>query len=223
MRDGEKFIARLSEALSGGLVSVPALVALLGSPTVVAAQDIVPELRPLEVNIHVSALFLGDPQISDRADPAMGARVIYNQAGLALGGSFDWARQGFDAHREDIPGPLFLVNDVLFYSGEVGYTFGSGSRVQYFLVGGLGGATIRQAEREPGNDIRSETFLHIPIGGGLKVLDSPYDSRFALRIDMRDHIVWIGEPENREVFLRNEGAIDNVELSAGISFFFRGQ
>ncbi len=193
------------------------------SPIEIPAQDIPAGFKPLEVNIHAGMLFLGDPQISDRADPATGARVMYHfPSGFGFGGNFDWARQGGDRRLGIPPTRLFFVQDILFYSGEIGYTLGRGGRIEYFLGGGLGGATIRQIEKEPGMTIRSDTFVLVPFGGGLRVLNRSSDPTFAFRIDLRDHIVWIGEPEGRQVFLRHEGAIDNVELSAGISFFFEG-
>ncbi|MGH7571116.1 MAG: hypothetical protein ACREMK_04640 [Gemmatimonadota bacterium] len=209
---------------------------LSGAPSEMLGQDSVIGARALEVNVHAGMLFFGDPRLSDSTFPALGARLAYHlPGGVAFGGNLDWQRVSVDVNRFVGPPDLFddefFVHDIVLYSAEIDYTFNTQSRIQYFVGGGLGGATIRQSARGTGRNVTPggeprrvtyKTFLVVPLGAGLKVFNREKDPSIAFRLDARNHTMWISDSKRDEVSLLKKGTVNNVELSAGISFLFAG-
>ncbi len=212
-----------------------ALLVLGAMPVEVLGQHMNIGLRALEVNVHAGLLFFEDPRLSDSTFPAVGARLAYHlPGGLGFGGSLDWERVAVDVQHFVGPPELFdndfFTHDIVLYSAEVDYTFNTRGRIQYFVGGGFGGATIRQSAKgflaqgidaEP-RRVTYETFFVVPLGAGLKVLNRKTDPSLALRFDARDHILWVGDSEGDRVSLIKDGPMNNIELSAGISFLFGG-
>lgn len=161
---------------------------------------------PYELNVHVGAFFWDDDVIRDDTDALVGARfMLQYPSGWGWGGNFDWVKA--DQIRffgeEDIDVNLYM------YSFEIDYTFPSASRLDFFVGGGVGAATLRFTDLPGPDDEESETDALVPLALGLKYGNRPTRPTWAIRGDLRDNII----------FFEDETA-HNLELSGGASFFF---
>lgn len=169
--------------------------------------------RPYELELQGGAHFFDD---ADDTDFGIGARFYLNQAsGLGFGGSFTWVF----LDELEFEGENLEVNGYL-YSGEVTYTFPAATQLHPFVGAGIGAITVKISDvPEPFED--SETELLIPLFGGIKWFNRTNDPNWAIRAEVRDNIIFIGDEEvNGETF---EGeTTNNFEISAGVSFLFGG-
>jgi hypothetical protein len=160
-----------------------------------------------EFNAHVgvSNADLG----SESGKLLVGARFgLYYPSGWGFGGNFDWVNADQGRLPED-PSPNI---NIYLYSGEISYTFPATSQARFFVNAGAGAQT-RSVSDVPGfGDFKSETNLLIPVGGGVKWMNSATAPRWAIRGDLRDNIV----------FGSNQGGKmdQNLEFSGGVSLIF---
>ena len=159
-----------------------------------------------ELNVHAGGFRpdLGFDELdSNDTDVLLGGRFHLTPGGTwGFGGNFDWV----NLDRIPSGGGDTDINMYL-YSGELNYTFPSAGQAKFFVAGGLGGATLKVEDQD-------ETRLSAPIGGGFKWLSHPRIPTWAIRADVRDHLVF-GDESEGEDNLQN-----NWEFSGGASFFF---
>lgn len=147
--------------------------------------------RPIEINGHIGALIFDDVIAGGDTELMGGFRVVYNlPSGLGIGGNFD----------------AVAVEDasMLLYSGEVDYTFGSPNQAHFFVGLGIGQARI---EFDGEDDSRTDPL--IPVAVGLKWFNRTHDPNWALRGELRDNIILLGDPFDETTH--------NIELSGGVS------
>lgn len=179
----------------------------LGWSTTAHAQASHYTNKPIELNVHAGGFSFddGDTEIM------FGARAVYNMAnGFGIGGNFGYV---------DAEG-----GNVLLYSGEVDYTFPSGSQTHFFVGAGVGAATFDFDEVE-GFDIDSQTHLLVPVGGGVKWFNETHDPTWGLRADVRDNIIFVSGEDivvGGETIEGEDETTHNFEFSGGVSFFFGG-
>jgi len=200
------------------LAAAAALALLAGSAAEARAQANLFEVEPYvgafvhDITIHDEA-FPGIPAGDDQTDVILGVRLNQRfQSGWGWGGSFGFVPvDGLEL------GPAFVVGDtdadVFLYNGEITYTFPTTGPVEVFVVGGIGGVTI-EVDDIPGADDLSETNLLIPLGGGIKILDDPSRPTWAIRAEVRDHVVFLEDREG------DDETDQSVEISVGFSFIF---
>ncbi|MGH7570609.1 MAG: outer membrane beta-barrel protein [Gemmatimonadota bacterium] len=204
-----------------------ALVALLAPHAAQAQHDY------WEFNVHGGAfaydLGIDDDDDEDNTDTDVlaGLRLARHwENGLGIGVNGDWIfADQFQVppteaqpEQDDIDIGLFL------WSATADYTFPSAGITNFFVTGGVGGATTRLGDVGVNDEDESQTDLLIPVGIGLKIHNDAEDPSWAVRIDARDNLIWrddidVVDPEPIE------GATEwknNWELSGGISFFFGG-
>lgn len=175
------------------------------------------QLPAWEVNLHAATLLDNLFESSGSALQA-GARVVRTtRSGLGFGANFDYVRTG-----DVLVGPGLPVSaSLLLYSVEIDYAVPISRRADFFLGGGIGGATVQFDDTGAAGVVASSTGQLIPLAAGFKVRNRAIDPSWAFRFDVRDNIILLNTPdpaggeENREP--RN-----NWELSAGISFLFGG-
>ena len=139
-------------------------------------------------------------------------------AGLRLGyhitedifveGVYGQTRVSDEAFRQILPSPIFGKVSLKYYNLSAGYNvlpgevFIGSKRAKasaLYLIGGIGSTDF--------NRQRHRTFN---VGMGVRVL---FTDRFALQVDMRDHIFSsdiLGKPQTTQ----------NLELTGGLTFFF---
>lgn len=151
-----------------------------------------------ELNMHVGSLRYDIVERSD-TDFMLGARFLLSPGGTwGFGGNFDWVNAD-----EDVS--LYL------YSGELNYTFPSQGPGKFFVAGGLGARTLKIDFADLDE---SRTRLAVPLGAGFKWLNRPSVPSWAIRAELRDHIVFGDED-------KGEKSTENTwEFSGGISLFF---
>ena len=163
-------------------------------------------LPPYELNLHAGGLFPDDGE----SQPIFGTRFMLHKAsGWGFGGNFDWVPisdedTGFDEAVD--------VNTYL-YSFEVDYTFRSTNPLRFFVGAGLGAASTRINDAPDEIDELQNDFL-LPLAIGLKWFNRMDNPSWAIRVDVRDNIIWFEsldgdtDPEN------------NWEITAGFSILF---
>jgi hypothetical protein len=163
-------------------------------------------LPPYELNIHAGGIF---PDEGD-SHGLLGTRfMLHKSSGWGFGGNFDWVPISDDETRfdEDVDVNTFL------YSFEVDYTFRSDNPLRFFAGGGLGAASTRIDDAPDEVDDLQTDFL-LPLAIGLKWFNRMDNPSWAIRLDVRDNIIW---------FERLNGDTDpenNWEISAGFSILF---
>lgn len=163
--------------------------------------------KPIELNVHAGGLKFdeGDTEVM------FGARAVYNMAsGFGIGANFDY----IDAEG----GKVYL------YSGEVDYTFASASQTHIFVGAGLGAATA-DFDEDAGFDQESETNLMVPLAGGIKWFNRTNDPTWGIRAEVRDNIIFVSGQDvamGGGVVETDDEVTNNLEFSAGVSFFFGG-
>lgn len=173
----------------------------------------------LEANLHAGAFFPDDAVFGrDDADVMVGGRLVYNRpSGWGFGGNFDWVIADSDLDDgddgEDIDTNLYL------YSAEIDYTFPSRNRIHFFLGAGIGAATLSYEDAPESLD--GETNLMIPVAGGFKWFNATNAPSWALRVDVRDNLIFVDRPDGDGD--DESEATNNFEVSGGISFFFGGR
>lgn len=168
-----------------------------------------------ELNGHLGGLRY-DIEDSD-TDVALGGRMMLQyRGGFAWGGNFDWV----NVNRVDVPGTDDDIKvDLFLYSFGLEYMFPTGGQFRPFLAGGVGAATGR-IDDIPGlsDDDTSKTHLLVPLGGGFKWYNAPPPAAtWALRADIRDNIIFVGD---ESVIFGSDETKNNFEYSGGISFLF---
>lgn len=162
-----------------------------------------------ELNAHVGAfrpdLDVGDDLGDPDTDVMLGGRFHLTPGGTwGFGANFDWVNvDRIPGLGEDTSVSMYL------YSGELNYTFPSVSQGKFFLVGGLGGRTVKIEDQD-----EDETRLTAPLGAGFKWLNDARVPAWAIRADIRDHLIF-GDEDEGEDNLQN-----NWEVSGGVSYFF---
>lgn len=188
-----------------GYAVLLAAAALLGWTAQARAQAEHYATRPWELNLHAGVIFIDESYIVDEAEGIFGARFLLNlPSGLGFGGNFDYVQ--VSSGDADV--------DVYGYSGVLEYTFPSTSQAHFFVVGGIGAATAKFDA--PAGEDDSETDLLIPLGGGLKWFNRTNDPNWAIRVDVRDNIVFSDFGDDSET-------TNNIEVSGGVSFLFGGE
>ena len=157
-------------------------------------------------------------------DPSAGFRLArYTDGGWGLGAALDWARGSDPGHK--VEGATVDVDlDQLLYAFTVDRTFAPTPRTRLALGSGVGGATARyRGLPGPADGIvdESETALFVPVGAGFKLLNRAAGPSWALRMDVRDAMVFADgdDPTGRE----RDGVVHQWQASAGVSFFFGGR
>lgn len=190
-----------------GYAVLLAAAALLGWTAQARAQAEHYANRPWELNLHGGAHFLDD---AEDTDVGFGARMFLNQpSGWGFGGNFDWVLSDTNIGDDELNVNTFL------YSGEVEYTFPSTSQAHFFVGAGIGAATTTFDDAPAGVD--DETDLLVPVGGGLKWFNRTNDPNWAIRVDVRDNIVFAEDAAG------DSDAQNNIEVSGGVSFLFGGE
>ncbi|MFN2383290.1 MAG: outer membrane beta-barrel protein [Gemmatimonadota bacterium] len=176
--------------------------------------------NPYEFNVHVGALKydLGldsdnDSENTD-TDVMLGARFgLSYPSGWGFGANFDWVM----ADQVELPSGFEdedLNINIYLYSGEISYTFPATSQARFFVNAGAGAQTISVSDVPGFDDIENETNLMIPVGGGLKWMNSATAPRWAIRGDVRDNIVFGDDAEGEDE------TDQNFEFSGGVSLIF---
>lgn len=171
--------------------------------------------RPWELNVNAGAHFMDDDLFGEEEDTQFGAglRMFMNQpSGWGFGGNFTWIPGSVDFGTEEVDFNLYL------YSAEVEYTFGSSTRLHPFVGAGVGAATLK-VEDVPDEFEDSETELLIPLGGGIKWFPRTTNSNWAVRVDVRDNIIFVSGDEDLG---DSDETTHNFEISGGVSFLFGG-
>ncbi len=170
--------------------------------------------KPIELNIHGGAMIFDD-LISDDTELGFGGRLAYNMPnGVGIGGNLDWSQ--VTVSREE--GGEVDIN-IYLYSAEVDYTFAASTKLHPFVGAGVGAATFSPDI----NDAESETELMVPIAAGIKWFNETNSPTWAIRAEVRDNIVFAtAEDENGGGVFENDETLNNIEISAGVSFFFGG-
>lgn len=159
---------------------------------------------PYEFNLHAGGLF---PDEGD-SDGLLGMRFMLHKAsGWGFGGNFDWVPVG-DTGFEDVVD----VNRFL-YSFELDYTFRSDNPLRFFAGGGAGAASTR-IDNAPADIDDLQTDFLLPLAIGLKWFNRMDNPTWAIRMDVRDNIIWL-ERANGDTDPEN-----NWEISAGFSILF---
>lgn len=156
-------------------------------------------------------------------DPLASARLArYTDGGWGLGASLDWARGS-----ERRPGEG-TVHDVdltrILYAFTVDRTFAPSPRTRLALGTGIGGATAKwDGLPAPTDGVFDEsgTALLVPVGAGLKFLNRAAGPSWAIRLDVRDNLVFQDDvdPAGRA----RDGVAQLWQASAGLSLFFGGR
>jgi outer membrane protein with beta-barrel domain len=160
-----------------------------------------------EINAHVGGIKWDEQFMDIGTELLAGGRLVLQlPGGWGLGGNFDWSKS-------DI-GETGVEVTSLLYSGEIDYTFGSSGPVRFFVGAGVG-AISRTIELSD-EDV-DESDLAIPLALGLKYMPGG-SSRWAVRADLRDHLIRSTDPENEE----ENQTTNNFEFSAGLSVLLGG-
>lgn len=166
----------------------------------------------VELNVHAGAMFAQEPDepvlapFDGGIEFLVGARVVLNPdggPGLALSGD----RLSLDA------GTVWL------YSAALEYTFPSSRAAHLFGGIGLGGARTDfdddfslAVAGDIDADLDTETDLLVPIYFGFKGFNRPTDPDWALRVEVRDNVIFAEDVSgSTEIF-------NNWEVSAGFSW-----
>jgi outer membrane beta-barrel protein len=139
-------------------------------------------------------------------------------AGLRLGyhitedifveGAYGRSRVSDEAFQQILPAPIFGKTSLTYYNLSAGYNvlpgevFIGSKRAKasaLYIIGGVGSTNF--------NRQRHQTFN---VGMGVRVL---FTDRFALQVDMRDHIF------SSDILGKNQ-TTQNLEFTGGITFFF---
>ena len=179
--------------------------------------------RPYELNVNAGAHIFDDAIAGEDAETEIGfgGRIFLNMAsGWGFGGNFTWVP--LSAAEDEIGDALDF--DLFLYSGEVEYTFAASTQLHPFVGVGVGGATIKvdlPDEFEDEDFSESETELLIPLAGGVKWFNRTNDPNWAIRAEVRDNIIVVGEEELDGETIDGE-TTHNWEISGGISILFGG-
>lgn len=156
-------------------------------------------------------------------DPLASVRLArYTDNGWGFGASFDGAKSS-----ERVPGEgtaLDVDLTRLLYAFTVDRTFAPSPRVRLALGSGIGGATASWdglPGPADGTVEESETALLVPVGAGLKFLNRAAGPSWALRLDVRDNLVF--QDDVSPSGTARDGLAHMWQGSAGISFFFGGR
>ena len=175
-----------------------------------------------DLGLDIEEADLEDEDDDTDTDPLFGARLYRNtESGLSFGANFDWVfldqiSLPDGADNEDIDVSLFL------WSVGLEYTFPTDGPLKFLVGAGIGGATTNFTDwpedlsEDPGG-----TDLAIPVGLGIKWVNDADDPTWGLRIDGKDHIVFV-ETFDFEEQDEDKEATNTWEVSAGLSFFFGG-
>lgn len=168
--------------------------------------------KPIELNVHAGGIAIDDGD----TELLVGGRLAYNMAnGFGIEGAFDWTQQS-----EEFEGVDLTTNGYL-YNVSLIYTFPSPNQLHFFASAGVGAATSSPNDDLEELGAESTTDLAVPIGGGVKWFNRTNDPSWAVRADVKDHIVFGGDEEFDGVEFEGE-TTHNFEFSAGVSFFFGG-
>ncbi|CAN5336288.1 hypothetical protein BH18GEM1_BH18GEM1_19850 [soil metagenome] len=195
----------------------------LGSATSLFAQH-----NHWEFNAHAGAfrydLGFGDDRDNEDTDVLVGARLARHwESGWGFGLNGDW----IFADQIDLPATEENEDiniDLYLYYADLYYTFPSAGRANFFLSAGIGGAATRVTDIPGPDDDRNTTDLLIPLGLGLKFHNNAEDPTWALRFDVKDHLIWRDDIDLVDPVEIEDGTElkNNFEFSGGISFFFGG-
>lgn len=215
-------------------IALLAVVALLAAPGAVQAQ-----YDHWELNLHAGLMY-DDLFEEDHTEPLFGARVMRQwENNWGLGMNLDYVPAGETVVYHNIPeGDV----DMYFTTLDLEYTIPAPGPWYFHLGAGAGVATVQidSAEFDTfGNPRTGERafleesqndFLVSPYAG-FKLLNSRTDPWFALRVDLRDHIVHFPKrvrafpasetPETSDKIVFDRWT-NNWALTAGVSFLFGG-
>jgi len=90
---------------------------------------------------------------------------------------------------------------------------------QVFVAGGAGAATVVYDDIPPGNDDDSSTSFLLPISGGFRSFLSP---NLAIRVEVKDNLIFMDAADSPFLTGSDTDDLHNVQLTAGLSFFFGG-
>jgi opacity protein-like surface antigen len=170
---------------------VLALVPLTASKAL--AQDRLDLSSALEINVHGGAAFLDELESNELFGGA--TALLHVGSGIALGGTVDWVGTTIDEDEDDDEEGLDAT--LWYYSAELAYGFPTVTQAQFY---GLIGAGV--ARFQPGSDledagVEDESNVMVPVGVGVRWLNSKDDPSWGATFDIRDRIVYSDDEETK--------------------------
>jgi opacity protein-like surface antigen len=171
------------------------LIALALVPTVVhetAAQDRL-DLSGVEINAHGGVAFLDELETNEPFGG--GTALIHVGSGIALGGTVDWVGTTVDLDEEDDEDGESAT--LWYYSAELHYGFPSVTQAQFYGLIGAGVAKFQPSEELEDLGVEDESDIMVPVGVGVRWLNSKEDPSWGATLEIRDRIIYIDEEETK--------------------------
>ena len=156
-----------------------------------------------------------EPETAEiEGEPLFGLRVGARQS-AGFGIEAHGAYTPLEMQVEGSPGEVVDLGTFL-YGVEGLYSWPISPRTDFFVAAGLGGITWSPDREGTGEELESETDVRASFGAGAHVLVT---DGFALRADLRDHLVFDQLSETaRALRIVDKGNSNNLELSVGAAF-----
>jgi len=198
------------------ILMLPAVTVLLAAGTA-ATADAQTSQRPWQINVHTGIVIPDEDLVGDEDDAqfALGGRLSREIGnGFSVEGAFDWVAV------TDVRFAGGFESDVhlFFYSGNLRYTIPTWGPLKVFVGGGAGAGTVVYDDQPAELDDDSATAFLLPVFGGVEWRRP--GGRWGLRADVRDHILFLDEEDTAFVIGDDTEAMNNIEVTGGISFYF---
>jgi opacity protein-like surface antigen len=157
------------------------------------AQDRLDLSSALEINVHGGGAFLDELETNELYGGA--TALLHVGSGIALGGTVDWVGTTVDEDEDDDEEGLDAT--LWYYSAELSYAFPTVTQAQFY---GLIGAGV--ARFQPGSDledagVEDESNVMVPVGVGVRWLNSKDDPSWGATVEIRDRIVYSDDEETK--------------------------
>lgn len=172
-------------------VTVPlialALVPMATSPAL--TQDRLDLSSAIEINVHGGMAFLD--QVEENELFAGGTALLHVGSGVALGATADWVGTTIEVGEDDFDATL------LYYSAELHYGFPTVTRGQFYGLIGAGVARFQPGSELEDEGVEDESHIMVPVGVGVRWLNSKTDPSWGGTLEVRDRIVYSDDEETK--------------------------
>lgn len=176
------------------------------------AQDGTYDGLTFEIAAHAGVLAFSE----GGAQPAYGARVGLHLAnGIGIGAAVDRADREYELGSSDDTRSA----ESLFYAGEIRYTIPSATRANFFAFVGVGRARLDPSPEEELIGLETEDHLLIPLGLGMLWTNHGSEPWWALRAELRNHIVHVEGDEDAGT---DDSTTNHYQLSLGLALLLGG-
>lgn len=192
-----------------------AVLLVVGAAAPVSGQAFPAETWFWEITGSAGYFVPEEPESAEiEAEPIFGVRVGARRS-AGFGVEAHAAYTPLELEVEGSPGEV-LDLPAFLYGVEGLYAWPLSPRADFFIAAGVGAVTWSPDRDGGGEEIDSETDVRASFGAGAHLLVA---SGFALRADLRDHLVFDQLSETaRALRIVDRGNSNNLELSVGAAF-----